>query len=275
MKREGIFSILNSQFSIRRWQHRRRSGFTLIEMLVVIVIIVILMGVVFKLSKGAMDKATYAKETKRLAILRTLIEEFHAEYNTYPPIPEYEIGGKKVQPVNFYGAYPKTGDPQDLNLYPSLYNPAGKYFVFGLMSVFVPRDHYCQRAFDVGGTRDKKKGHYKEWLDANNDELGIDGKIKTSKKDEAFVKRVKPILEQIYLCYERYVEVDPENGRSKGFTTSISDSWGHQYVYISRPPYTTYLIFSPGPDGKYDRDNPGDRASSDNKDNVYGNLGDK
>ena len=248
-------------------------------MLVVIVIIVILMGVVFKLSKGAMDKATYAKETKRLAILRTLIEEFYAEYGLYPPVPEYNIGNKRVQPVDFTGAYPKTGDSEDLRYYPEHYSATGgDYFAFGLMSVFLDRGKYCNRAFSVAGENNKDVN--RDWRGPNGDYNDkpeyADGqlKVKIPAKDKAFVKRVAPIVAQIY-DGNLNVWVDAENGHSQGFTTNIRDAWGHQYVYISKPPYTTYLIFSKGPDGKYDDANPGDRASDDNRDNIYGNLGDK
>ena len=274
-KGKGTLSTFHFPLSISFSGMRRRShGFTLIEMLVVIVIIMILMGVVFKLSKGAMEKNTYAKELKRLAILRTLIEEFHAEYNTYPPVHEYEIGGKMVQPVNFTGAYPLNGDAADLNYYPSHYNKADRYFMFGLMSAFVPRDHYCQQAFKVAGKNHKQVNA--QWTgEGNNDPVDGGGNIVIPKKDQAFTKRVRPILEQIYDCYNTYVEIDPENGHSMGFTTALSDSWGHEYVYICKPPHTTYLIFSKGPDNDYDREHPGDRASAKNRDNIYGNLGDK
>jgi prepilin-type N-terminal cleavage/methylation domain-containing protein len=312
MKREGKFSILNSQFSIRRWQHRRRSGFTLIEMLVVIVIIVILMGVVFKLSKGAMDKATYAKEAKRLAILRTLIEEFYAEYGIYPPVPEYHFkkdymhyadcfpANEKpkyasIQPVDFTGAYPKTGDSEDLRYYPGHYSVTkdtdGDYFAFGLMSVFLDRGKYCNKAFSVAGENNKDVN--RDWRGPNgeyNDKPEyVDGqlKVKVPIKDKAFVKRVAPIVAQIY-DGNLNVWVDQDNGHSKGFTTYIRDSWGNPYFYISKPPHTTYLVFSAGPDGKVDWKNPGDRDAKNpnvdvkdekdrylNRDNIYGNLGDK
>ena len=258
----GPFSILHSPFSIPRRGVRRSGGFTLIEMLVVIVIIVILMGVVFKLSKGAMAKSTYAKEVKRVAILRMLIEEFHAEYNLYPPVPEYKVNGKLKQPVNFTGHY----------------SPTETYFAFGLMSVFVDRGKYCNRAFSVAGENEKDVN--RDWLGPNsgfNDPPGYDENgrlvVKVPAKDKAFVKRVKPVVDQIYNG-DLNVYIDSE-GHSHGFTTNVKDSWGNEYVYISKPPHTTYLIFSPGPDGKYDENDPGDRASDDNRDNIYGNLGDK
>ncbi len=277
------FPVPRSPFPVPRFGggRRRNGGFTLIEMLVVIVIMVILMGVVFKLSKGAMAKNTYAKEMKRVAILRTLIEEFHAEYNIYPPIPEYKINGKRIQPVNFTGAYPLQGNAGDLHYYPGHFSATGgDYFAFGLMSVFLDRGKYCNMAFDVAGENDQ--GVNRDWRGPNgeyNDKPEYNpetGKleVKVPAKDKAFVKRVRPIVDQIY-DGDLHVWIDAETGHSKGFTTWIHDSWGREYVYISKPPYTTYLVFSKGEDGQYDEEHPGDRASEANRDNIYGNLGDK
>ncbi len=290
-KREGTFSILHSQFSIPRFTggRRRSGGFTLIEMLVVIVIIVILMGVVFKLSKGALAKSTYAKEVKRVAILRMLIEEFHAEYNLYPPVPEYKIKVnnkvKLIQPVDFTGAFPFDNNPGDLDFYPGNFSlthaTGGDYFAFGLMSLFVDRGSYCNQAFSVVSGRDGNSPIFRDWCGPNkeyNDMPDYDSNgnyvVQVPAKDRAFVKRVTPIVRQIYNG-DKHLSVDADTGHTTGFSTLIRDSWGNKYVYISKPPYSTYLIFSPGPDGKYDEDNPGDRSSEDNKDNIYGNLGDK
>jgi prepilin-type N-terminal cleavage/methylation domain-containing protein len=268
LKRERTLSTFHFPLSTRS------GGFTLIEMLVVIVIIVILMGVVFKLSKGAMTKATYAKEVKRVAILRTLIEEYHAEYNLYPPVPAYTVNGKLTQPVNFTGTHPADGEAFDW--FTDHYSVSGKQFTFGLMSFFVNRGTYCDRALAKAGPNNENIRP--DWREYNDDPVyEPEGKAKIPAKDLAFVKRVKPIVDQIY-DGDLNVVIDPEypdQEHSMGFTTAIKDSWGREYVYISRPPYTTYLIFSPGPDGVYDVDNPGDRAADKNRDNIYGNLGDK
>ena len=254
---------------------RRRSGFTLIEMLVVIVIIVILMGVVFKLSKGAMAKATYGKEMKRVAILRTLIEEYHAEYNIYPPVPVYTDSSthKQVQPVNFIGTYPVETEPWDWYKTHN-YSSTGNYFIFGLMSFFVDRGEYCNVALGRVRTLGSDNPINVEW--GNHNDKPEQGAAKIPAKDSAFVKRVTPIVRQIY-DGEKHVAIDPNYSEphSLGFKTHLYDSWSQEYVYISKPPHTTYLIFSKGPDGKYDEKRPGDRAADANRDNIYGNLGDK
>lgn len=303
----GKFSIFHSKFSIRRRQRRSRSGFTLIEMLVVIVIIVILMGVVFRLTRGAMAKSDYAKEEALVTKVRTLIEEFHAEYNIYPPVPTYLThDGVYRQPINFRGDCPDgERSRQELLHYPPNFSYAkinGKdcYFIFGLFSFFVDRSKYGQTAFEVNG--DHGEAEVGEQWGAQNDSVGgIGGKITISQKDKAFAHRVWPIVAE--LCGEGGGFDDPplhqdyeiQRGWCKGFTTSVYGQWAADaggigkrevdgkilktyeegLVYISKPPYTTYLLFSKGPDNAYDEDHPEDRTRPKNKDNIYGNLGDK
>ena len=246
-------------------------GFTLIEMLVVIVIIVILMGVVFRLSRAALAKGNDAKETARVAIFKTLIEEFHAEYGIYPPVPEY--GGK--QPISFKGPFPEDG--QDLNYYVNHY-AGSEIFQFGLLSFFVNRPDYGERTFkpEVGGRNHPK---VKASWEGYNDEVGSDGQISQSSKDKAFVKRVKPILDQFEKQDAEGTGFAPgttydENGHTTGFCTYVNDSWGHEYVYISEPPYTSYLIFSKGADGQYDASAPADKTLPKNRDNIYAGMED-
>ena len=267
---KGEFSILNSRFSIRG---ASRAGFTLIEMLVVIVIIAILMGIVFKLSRGVMSRNESAKEVGRVALLKAMIEEFHAEYGVYPPVPKYD----GVQPVSFVGPFPK--DKNDFVYYAKNYAPSREHpFQFGLLSFFVDRGEFGEQTFrpEVLGTHlgdsasDEEKKAFADW-NWFNDEVNL------SEKDKAFVKRVKPILDKLKgndSYFGTGSEFD-ENGHTKGFYARVKDSWWHSYVYISEPPYTSYLIFSMGPDGKYDKSNPGDRTLADNKDNIYGDLEDK
>lgn len=244
-----------------------KSGFTLLEMLIVIVVIIILMGVVFKLSKGAMVNAERSKEVARVLKLKALVEEFHAEYGIYPPVPEYD----GVQPVNFKGALPESG--ADLNYYISHYGD-GLCFKFGLMSFFVDRTKYCSYTFSpsVGGAANPKA---REAWEMFNDKINGMELPDPSPKDKAFIKRVKPILDTIGISTPEGGFPYDADGHTTGFDTEVFDLWSHEYVYISEPPYTSYILFSPGPDGAYDKKAPEDRSKPANKDNVYAELGDK
>ncbi len=242
-------------------------GFTLVEMLVVIVIVAILMGIVFKLSRGIMSRNESAKEVARVAILKALVEEFHAEYGIYPPVPEYD----GVQPIEFTGPFPTDGS--DLKYYVNRHNPHP--FKFGLLSFFLDRGDFGGQTFKVAGRTGSPESR-DDW-EKYNDRIGDGGEIKVSDKDKAFVKRVKPILTRLEGNDSRFsagTEFDAE-GHTTGFDARVKDSWWRSYVYVSEPPYTSCLIFSMGPDGKYDKDHPADRTRPENKDNIYGDLGDK
>ena len=279
-----------------------RRGFTLIEMLVVIVIIVILMGVVFKLTRGAMAKSDYAKEEKLVTLMRMLIEEFHAEYNIYPPVPVYEThDGKKRQPINFRGSNPSgKGTRAELIYYPgnwsyAKHNNQDCYFIFGLMSFFVDRSRYGEKTFEVNG-KDGEEQVGTQW-GSYNEPVGSDGSIPISQKDRAFAHRVVPLVAQVSgfedLNYPDALRLsyDTRTGYCLGFTTGVYGQWAdgigeirrdnkivkiydEGLVYISKPPYTTYLLFSKGPDDDYEEP-ADDRTLPKNKDNIYGNLGDK
>ena len=304
-KENGKFSIFHSPFSTRR------SGFTLIEMLVVIVIIVILMGVVFRLTRGAMARSDNAAEQRLVTLVRTLIEEFHAEYNIYPPVPTYQThDGVSRQPINFRGDCPDGERSHgELVNYPGSFSYAkidGEdcYFIFGLMSFFVDRSKYGKIAFEVNG-RNGEEAVGRQWGAYNDKVEGTgDNMITISQKDKAFAHRVWPIVVEVAeACNQEagsfveptlHQEYEIVRGWCKGFTTGVYGRWAKEaggigkrmvdgkelktyeegLVYISKPPYTTYLLFSKGPDNQYD-DPPDDRSKPHNKDNIYGNLGDK
>ena len=253
-----------------------KRGFTLIEMLVVIVIIAILMGLVFRLSRGVLSRNESAREVARLSILKALLEEFHAEYGIYPPVPEYN----GVQPVEFTGPFPDPEVANDLGHYIS----NNEYpFKFGLLSFFLNREEFGERTFIYANGRagsPEATGAWEKYNRKLNDSAPF---VKISTKDEAFVKRVKPILDKLkneHSILSPWTEYD-KSGHTVGFKARLCDSWGHSYVYVSEPPYTSFIVFSKGPDNAYCDRHPADRTGDCckngkyNKDNIYGDLGDK
>lgn len=65
----------------------KKNGFTLIELLIVTVVIVTLMGIVFRLSNVGGDARAKAKTQARLQRLENAISGYYAAYGSYPPVP--------------------------------------------------------------------------------------------------------------------------------------------------------------------------------------------
>ena len=65
-----------------------RRGFTLIELLVVVIIIVILSGMLFKISSIVTAKAQRSGAIADMESLRCALTEYYEEYAMYPPTSE-------------------------------------------------------------------------------------------------------------------------------------------------------------------------------------------
>ncbi len=134
------------------------NGFTIIEMLVVVIVIAILSGLVFKMigaGGASSDRATAHRQVEALA---NACEEYRAEYGRYPPVPKFLKWHKDkkkwryIQPVDY--SYPQkpsrwtTGGESGSKTLANLLKgkshteieETGAYaFKFGLLSFFVPR----------------------------------------------------------------------------------------------------------------------------------------
>lgn len=72
-------------------QRNVRSGFTLIELMVVVAIVAILIGSVFQLMNTVGQMNQKAETASRLQKLQNAISGFYAEYGYYPPVPQYAL----------------------------------------------------------------------------------------------------------------------------------------------------------------------------------------
>ena len=240
-----------------RREGSRRAGFTLVEMLVVIVIILVLMGVVFKMTRPAIGKQAEAETVARLERLKAAMEEFYAEYGHYPPVPYYAGG----QPVRY--EYPwKPGMRSDMT---------GKFedqtwdkaplFTFGLMSFLMPR--YDDRAENAWPSLLNNV----QWSTYNDQKADLE-------RDARACKRWAPFVVDIT---ENHLADNKIGGVASAAYTNqlvtVRDGWERDFIYVSPPPHQSYLLFSVGPDGGYDKSDPGNRDRPANKDNIYGDVG--
>lgn len=76
---------------------RLRDGFTLVELLGVILVIAILMGLAFRMTSLAIRNTERAKGVEAIESIKKALEAYYAEYGVYPPTlrPEYEYKGSE------------------------------------------------------------------------------------------------------------------------------------------------------------------------------------
>lgn len=215
---------------------KRKQGFTLIEMLVVVVIIAILAGIIFKIAGLVGRKTSEAETVAHIGLLANAISEYAAEYGHYPPVPDY--GGS--QPLAY--EYPPDEDHMDATVAGNIGNAhlpwdttEGRVFTFGLMAFLVPR------------YRGKASSAYPELLDTEqwSEWNQTKGDIQ---RDLDAMERWSPYLDGIL----------HGGGRGRSFagysytnrTVSVVDGWDRGLHYSSPPPHESYKLWSSGVDGR-------------------------
>lgn len=228
---------------------RPAAGFTLIEMLVVVIIIAILAGMVLGLSKLGTNWTAKSKTNEKLGRLRAAIEEFKAEYGKYPPVNDPgEYGG---QPFGYEYAVASnmtvvtlTTVFGDGSARPN--NPWGSrtIFTFGLMSFLVTR--YSGYAANLN----VPDPPYVELLGENQwRRYNISAGDQT--RDVNAVARWSAHLTGVYETRQvgRTTGIANQNYGWTNNYLSVWDGWGRELNYKSDPPYTSYRLWSNGPDG--------------------------
>jgi prepilin-type N-terminal cleavage/methylation domain-containing protein len=249
-----------------RKNNSSRDAFTLVEMLVVVVIILVLLGVVFKMVRPASEHAAKAQTANKLAKVAAAIEEFYAEYGQYPPVPVYSENVTKEdnirQPIFFERLRTSGMSPNLVSVIAEKSTSEAPVFVFGLLSFLMDREGR-DPSDDFGSMYT-----ISQWTKYNSSQEG------DRKRDDAVVDRIRPFLEGITRSDIRVRKVS--GGAGQEYTnsyTTVLDAWERNLVYISPPPHQTYILFSKGPDGKFDEDYPEDRDRPKNKDNIYADVG--
>lgn len=265
-------------------------GFTLIEMLVVCLIVVLLAGMVFRLT-SAVAKANAISQTKaRLEMVANALEEFKAIYGKYPPVGMKKRGDSPWCP--FYYEFPgteafggDTGEEEARNLIRAMkakdeewgyedrkWNSDDKrarnnFFTFGVCSFFVPR---------VNGTASRGPKAFRTMSECTQWNVYNDGNaMKDSQRDLDAARRILPHL-GARLSPEGEVDVSPDGcilelntwhtrlyrGQFDGSirtnnSATVFDMWDKDLCYWSLPPYETFKLWSSGPNGS-DENGEGD-----------------
>lgn len=265
----------------------KRSGFTLIEMLVVVAIITVLAGFVFRMV-AAMGARNDVAETR--AILEKTahaLEEFRAIYGKYPNVPFYPTGPVGSMQTTYF-EFPNnndgnlsdaeqrqirdstTGDAVGRWMEsPGDTKHAGILFTMGLASYFLPRVAVCRgSAAELISKKTNGKietSHVMQWHDYNRArERDQSTALRDSDRDLNAVRRILPHLDG-YLKADgtvgsfgimsgwsqtREVTYSATGSRSiTNITYRIHDAWRRDIYYVSLPPYDSYRLWSAGPDG--------------------------
>ena len=218
----------------------RRAGFTLIEMLVVVIIIAVLSGMVMGLFKTSSSWAAKAQTSDILGKVRAAIEEFHAEYGAYPPVPTYNNG----QP--FYYAYPATN-----GLSPTAagnMTADAPLFTFGLMSFLVTRyTGHAEYLSAAGADQTVYQALFSspQWTGYN---LGMDDQA----RDKNAVNRWKTYIADVITTTSDGSPAFTAAGggniyRFTNTVITVRDGWNQELHYSSPPPYQSYKLWSDGP----------------------------
>jgi len=212
----------------------KRSSFTLIEMLVVIAIIGILAGMIFRMMVYANRQAYTAETIQILEKVANALNEFRAEYGQYPPVTETNRYGEQYVPYEHENQMFQSDHQRNI-VFPqpeSWPEPPPRLFKYGLVSFLIPR-------------------HSTNIIHLHEEESvpEVGRCIRDTARDIAAKTRWAPFLEGLI-----HVDVGPDGASNhcEGIYFNdvhhIYDSWYRDIHYVSEPPYLTYKLWSRGPD---------------------------
>ena len=220
-----------------------RHGFTLIELMVVVVIILVLAGMLFKIADLVGDKSARGRAIADIQKIENALNEYYSAYGIYPPVSQnaYVYEWTDGQPATFQKFLQDKNDPNSQPFFGDVprnpRDPTDKYAIpskkdwhlgyeYGLVSHLYLRDRGTQ-------------GNC--WYDEDTD------------RDIAAKKKWQHFLEGLHL-YVRGKAMAPPSGMEaiqvySNQVASVRDPWGRDYQYQCKPPFVKYRVWSIGPDG--------------------------
>jgi len=205
-------------------RNSNKRGFTLIEIMVVILVILVLSGMLLKLSGIIRDRSQTAQATADLQNIQHALNEYYAEYGIYPPTSEttyvYEDASKQPPSLRDSEA-PITAD--DIG------------YKYGLYAHLYERNMPVEYTDELGEKHDAQKRDY------NRD----------TERDVNAKKRWAHYLKDVGTTGGSQAKSSDFGGDLQTYTNAsitISDPWGKEYKYESHDPYQDYRLWSFGPD---------------------------
>jgi len=211
-------------------RHHQKYGFTLIEVLLVVVVMLLLAGFLFRIARMVADRANVARAKADLQMIANAIEEFYSEYGYYPPVP-YRAGRESMM-YQYVLEIPHPDWPERIHAAPLLDNyaslrPDGSEvgYHYGLAAFLLPRE------VSPGAQQ------YIQY-------------VRDSPRDELVKRRWAHYLAGVgrgggESYYEDYMQGQIVWRQSVDF----SDPWRNAYRYRTEPPFLSYRLWSAGPDG--------------------------
>jgi len=263
-----------------------RPAFTLIEMLVVVVVISILIGLVFKMMRYAKRNQERAACVAKLEKIAFALNEFRAEYGEYPPVTPQACGsqvgvgaaaGVRIPPPPGEKRFCHPKDCRTCYKFPhASVTPAY------IMNNWIPRNPTNSACWSFGLVayltpilRDQ------QMYAVTNANLFVehretDRDLRAKKKWSHFIEEFLPYPTNMQQIITKDVLTVINNPPITGVKyelklLTIEDPWDNIIRYRSDPPYQTYKLWSPGPD-RYDGDgsNPDGKDTADKaKDNIH------
>ncbi len=223
----------------------RRSSFTLIEVLVVMVVIAILSGIVFRLSRLSGKSKAKAETVEVLTRVAGALEEFKSEYGVYPPIKPgvctFHGGDCRIcyQYENTNKAY--MAYLENNNYFTETNNAGELNFEYGLVAFLDTRERGSMNPLHLFPNTPKNSDN--AWIPDNS-------------RDERAKGRWSRFMTGVITTEEGPVHHTKPGNPFTNNVDTIKDGWGQVIKYESDPPYLSYELWSRGDPETEDDYNP-------------------